>query len=171
MLTLNRLKEVLNYNPDTGIFIFKVCSSNGKQKTGSVAGNVYRTNNRRAEYLRIWIDGKRYYSHRLAWLYMYGEWPNNGIDHINGDGIDNRIENIREADNTIQQRNRAQRSDNRSGVTGVFWYKNLNKWCADIKVKGKKIFLGYFDNLDDAAAVRKSAELRYGFHANHGRRR
>jgi len=99
---------------------------------------------------------------------MYGFFPSHGLDHINGEGLDNRIVNLREADQGVNMKNTSRRVDNMSGVTGVHWYKNRKKWQAQIQVNGKRIFLGYFDDIDDAIAVRKLANIKYGFHNNHG---
>lgn len=115
------------------------------------------------------IRGKRYKAHRVAWALHHGEWPETGIDHINGDPSDNRIANLRKATAQENMRNQKLSSANKSGVIGVCWAPHRNKWSAQIKVDKKKIHLGLFDSLDAAAAARKVAEQKYGFHPNHGR--
>ena len=162
-LTQERLKEILSYNPETGEFIHLL--SRGKGKKGRVAGSVHPTK----EYRYIRIEGKNYFSHRLAWFYVYGEWPQDQIDHIDGNRLNNRIENLRDVTNAENRRNTKRQSNNTSGVTGVRRRKNHRKWEARIKVNRRCIHLGYFNDMETARRVRKEAEKRYGFHENHGR--
>lgn len=105
----------------------------------------------------------------MAWLYIYGEFPDGEIDHINGNKADNRICNLRCVDHFTNMKNYPLPRNNKSGIIGVSWYKALSKWEAKIQHDGKSIHLGYFDDLDDAAKARKAAEEKYSFHANHGR--
>lgn len=116
------------------------------------------------------IDGKQYLAHRMVWALHHGVWPTGQIDHINGDRGDNRVTNLRVVSNTQNARNATLSKSNKSGVTGVWWDARRNYWCAEIKVNRRKIHLGYFSTLEEAATVRKQAEARYGFHANHGKR-
>lgn len=91
------------------------------------------------------------------------------VDHINHVRDDNRLCNIRLVDNTINSRNASIGKNNTTGVCGVYVDKRrVKKYCAEIKVNKVKRFLGYFDTLDEAAAARREAELKYGFHSNHG---
>jgi len=108
-------------------------------------------------------------AHRVAWAIYHGAWPQGEIDHINGDRSDNRIENLRDVPKLVNSMNAARPAHNTSGSVGVHWYKKNNKWSAAITVEQRQIHLGYFANKDDAIAARRSAEERYGFHANHGR--
>lgn len=114
------------------------------------------------------IFGKNYRAHRVIWAMTFGAWPDGQIDHINGNRSDNRIENLRVVSNAENQRNSKIRSTNTSGAAGVSWNKRCAKWQARITVNHKRIHLGYFGNKDDAIAARKSAEIKYGFHPNHG---
>jgi len=91
------------------------------------------------------------------------------VDHINGDGTDNKLVNLREVSRTMNNQNASRRVDNKSGVTGVSWFKPARKWQAYISVDCRRIYLGVFSDLDEAIAVRKAAELQHGFHENHGR--
>jgi hypothetical protein len=109
-------------------------------------------------------------AHRVAWTIYYGRPPVGGIDHINGDGTDNRIENLREASNLENSRNQGVRFDSTTGHTGVCWHKARSKWVAQIGVAGRTIHLGLFNNKADAVAARKAAEQKHGFHPNHGQR-
>ena len=162
MLTQKRLKELLAYTPETGVFTW------AKPRGGKVAGAVAGTIHYKQGYIRIKIDGGMYSAHRLAWLYVYGEMPEHEIDHINHDRQDNRIENLRSVTRHQNARNRALRADNTSGVVGVNWFKRNKKWGARIFKNGKFVFLGLFDRFEDAAEARKNASLKYGFHPNHG---
>lgn len=139
MLTAKRLREVLSYYPDTGIFTWLVRARPG------AAGCMDRLG-----YRRIMIDGVQYYAHRLAWLYIYGASPTNGIDHINGDPADNRICNLREATQAENNQNKRSKRNGSSKYLGVSWYKRTEKWQAHITVNGKQHFLGCFGTEEEA---------------------
>ena len=119
-------------------------------------------------YRAIGIDQRAYKAHRLIWLYHYGEWPENHIDHVNQDRLDNRIENLRDVTNAENQKNRRINSDNTSGFTGVLWYKSSSKWAGRVKHEGKQIHLGMFADKEDAALAVYAARMQLGFHENHG---
>ena len=166
------LKSRLNYYPDTGIFIWKYKDSNSQyDKTfntkygGKEAGtkNLYG-------YSVIGIYGKIFYLHRIAYLFMTGEWPDNEIDHINGDCSDNRWKNLRKVSKAENIKNQKIQKNNTSGVSGVCWNKNFNKWIVRINVDGREIYLGCFENFEDAVKVRKNAEVEHDYHENHGKR-
>ena len=113
MLTINRLKEVLRYDAETGLFTWIVRTSN-RVKIGSVAGTLV------CGYLSIHIDGERFQAHRLAWFYMKGNWPYAQLDHRNGVRSDNRWNNLREAPGSLNHENlRRARADNSTSVLGV----------------------------------------------------
>lgn len=155
-LTQERLKEFLEYNPKTGVFIRKITTS-GNSKANSAAGSRHNKG-----YLRIMVDGKVYQAHRLAFLYMTGSTPE-FVDHKNGLRDDNRWENLRAATATENMRNRKNHKNNSSGIPGVCWQKNRRKWQAHIKVDKKHIFLGYFTDLAEAAKVVSNArEVHFG---------
>ena len=144
MLTQERLKELLHYDPDTGIFT-NLTQRAKRVKKGAVAG--WNDNG----YVRIEILGKTYRAHRLGWLYMYGAFPKKGIDHINGNKFDNRIVNLREASdlqNGQNQHNPTKR--NTSGYLGVSWSKRENKFVAQIRVNGKGRQIGFFNTAEEA---------------------
>lgn len=161
-LTQERLKELLNYEPETGVFTWRV--GRGSAKKGEVAGNLHTKG-----YVHISVDGEVYKAHRLAWLYLHGSFPQNQIDHINGVRRDNRLSNLRCVSNAENGRNRKKQCTNTSGLNGVCFDKSSGKLMARIVVEGKRIYLGCFDNMLDAAVARKSAELKYDYHCNHGR--
>ncbi len=165
MITQSELKEFLHYDPDTGIFTW-IQSTGGKQ-VGSIAGTVYKDHTGKS-YINIQFKNKIYRAHRLSWLYMSGKFPDDEIDHVNGNGSDNRFINLRSVTRSTNRKNLRLRSNNTSGVCGVYFYKRTNKWLAAVGVKGKFKNLGYFLKIEDAILARKNAEKLYNFHANHG---
>jgi len=163
MLTQERLKELLHYDKDTGVFTRKIKLANGIQ-VGDIAGCVDGVNG----YIVIIIDGKNYRAHRLAWLYVNGGFPKEQIDHISHDRTDNKIANLRSVTNQENQMNKSMLKNNTSGFTGVYWHKPTNKWQSQIMINGKYKHLGYFTNKNDAIKARKEANIEFGFHQNHG---
>ena len=161
ILTQEKLKKVLTYNPETGLFVYR--ANKGKVRAGAIAGSF----NKSLGYLVICIDYERHYLHRLAYLYMEGTYPDQ-IDHINHNKIDNRWSNIRSVTHKENGRNVGLISTNTSGFCGVTWDKANKKWQAAITVLGKSIKIGRFADIEDAIINRKNAEKKYGFHENHG---
>jgi hypothetical protein len=131
-----RLRELLRYDPATGVFIWLINKSN-RVEFGTVAGSIVEDRG----YRSIRIDGRPYRAHRLAWLWMTGEWPSHGIDHINGIPGDDRWANLRAATQSQNLANMRKSSRNTSGFKGVFWHSGARKWRARLK----SIHLGYFD--------------------------
>lgn len=154
-LTAEHLRSILHYSPETGIFTWKV-STSSRIKSGDATGSQNGEG-----YLHIQLQRRRYKAHRLAWLYVYGEWPTDQIDHINRNRSDNRISNLREATNKQNGQNKSKRSDNTSGHPGVYWLKQSSKWRACIMHNYKLTHLGYFADREEAIAARKAGELRY----------
>jgi hypothetical protein len=152
-LTQDQLKSLLMYDPATGMFTWRV-SRPTKIKPGDVAGNVTPKG-----YVSVGVKGKIYRAHRLAWLYVYGRWPNNEIDHINRIRNDNRIANLREADRSVNTQNTNLQRNNTSGFRGVDWHKHRNAWRARISVNGKMKNLGYYLTREDAAAAYLKASI------------
>lgn len=130
-LTQDELKELLHYDPDTGVFTWKVSPTNNV-KVGDVAGCRYPEG-----YIKVHFKGKPYRAHRLAFLYMTGEWPKDQVDHINHIRDDNRWRNLRDVSHQENHRNMTRQKNNTSGVTGVYWEKAKKKWCAQ-KIAGHK---------------------------------
>lgn len=152
MLTQARLKELLHYHAESGIFRWRV--PNGCIKAWQVAGCLTRDG-----YGKIKVDRKTYLAHRLAWRYVHGEWPVDQIDHINGCRTDNRICNLREAtgkENTQNRRRPA--SNNTTGFLGVSLLKGNKKYQARIRVGGKLRYLGSFKTAEQAHAVYLAAK-------------
>ena len=161
-MLLEEIKTLLNYDPLTGVFTWKVPRTNNI-KIGDIAGCLTKNG-----YRVISINDKPYKAHRLAWLYVYGKLPKNQIDHINHNKDDNRIVNLREVDSVENGRNRSIANNNKSGVTGVHWDNIAKQWKVQIKVKGEQIHLGYFHDFTEAVKARKEAEHKYNFHENLG---
>ncbi len=158
MLTQSRLKELLRYDPDTGVFTWAVRRHG--VRIGDVAGGVDFYG-----YLCIKIDGRLYKAHRLAWLYVYGKWPADQMDHINGVCDDNRLRNLREATHAQNEQNRALNANNVSGYPGVSWHKRDRKWQSQIGFEGRGKHLGYFDDPESAYAAYLSAKAKlHTFH-------
>ena len=157
MITQKQLKEVLKYDPKTGIFVW-IAGRGNRMRSGDIAGGV-KTNG----YIEIKIDGKPYKAHRLAWLYVYGYFPENQIDHKNRIRAANKISNLREASRQCNLRNSKIRKDNKSGVRGVTWKHANKKWQAAIRINGIDIYLGVHKDLEEAACVRLAAEQAEGW--------
>lgn len=153
MLTQAGLKEALHYDADSGIFRWKI-SKNNRVKLFQAAGHLDFYG-----YIKIRFQGKLYFAHRLAWLYVNGKWPTNQIDHINGVRNDNRICNLRCATVSQNLQNlRNARSDNKSGFLGVGLHKRSNKYYAHIRIGGKLKHLGSFKTAEQAHAVYLAAK-------------
>lgn len=142
MVTLDRFKELLTYDPLTGLFHW-IVKRNGVIKN-KPAGSIVKG------YIHIMIDSKAYKAHRLAWFYMTGEWPIDQIDHINTIKTDNRFENLRQADNSKNKYNTPIYNNNTSGYKGVHFNKRIGLFAARIGVNKTKIHLGYFDSAEKA---------------------
>jgi len=157
ILTLARLMELLEYFPLTGIFVWRARSSTfSRIKIGDIAGNITHQG-----YVCIKIDRRLYFVHRLAWLYMTGAWPENQIDHIDGNPSNNRWHNLRDATNSENQQNlRTPHSDNKCGLLGVSKHKDSKKWIAQIRINGKARHLGYFPTAEIAHAAYLKAKRR-----------
>lgn len=150
------VKEWLLYDKATGVFTWLK-----KPSRGRLAGN--RAGCKKDNYRRIKLLGKWYYEHRLAWMYVTGEWPDPEVDHLNGHGTDNRWDNLREATSLINKQNRhCARKDSSSGLIGAM--PNKNGWMARIKVNGKNHHLGTFQTpeLASAAYIKAKRTLHEG---------
>ena len=159
-LTQARVRELFDYDPDTGILRRRI--DRYRARSGQEAGwpDADKKCNGR---MRITIDYKKYFVHRVVWLWVHGELPKHEIDHRNGDAGDNRLGNLREATRRENGRNTRRPRTNTSGVKGVFWDKERSKWHAQIHVDGQLIFLGRFDaKLEAHAAYWAAARDLFG---------
>lgn len=176
------LRKLLRYDPETGKLFWRerfpesfsdgghggkiaACRAwntrySGKEALGYIQSNGYKAGG---------IGGKKIKAHRAVWAVIYEEWPLADIDHINGDGTDNRESNLRDVSKRTNMMNKKMMSNNQSGIQGVYWHKAARKWAAFIGVNGKVEYLGIFTSKKDAVRARQDAEKKYGYHPNHGR--
>lgn len=151
-ITQDALKSLLHYDPDTGLFTY--AKARPRVKVGATAGHLHKGHG----YIQLKVNGKLYLAHRLAWLYVYGVWPVNQLDHINRDRTDNRLINLREATQAQNCQNRPLQINATSGIKGVTWNKVLNKWHARISLNNKRFHVGWFLTKDEAIEARLAAE-------------
>ena len=153
MLTQERLKELLDYDPESGLFIWKVRTSTHVKPgdhTSACSSHGYRV---------IGINRRLYFAHRLAWMYVYGEWPVTQINHIDRNRANNALANLRLATSAENLQNSSRRSDNTSGCKGVHWWSLRGVWTAYINVGGKRTSLGHYPDFFAACCARKSDEI------------
>lgn len=154
-LTQERLKELLHYDAETGVF--RHLTKTTRRNVGDIADSLQKEMGR----YRITVNGRRYFSHRLAWLYMTGEWPKNEIDHIDGNPTNNAITNLRDVIRSVNCENRhGPQTDNKSGFLGVFWEKRFHVWIAKVTVKRKSIHIGTFETPEEAHAAYLEAKRK-----------
>lgn len=152
MISHSRLLELLDYDPTTGVFTRKVTLSN-KNKIGDVAGNLNRG------YIELSVDGRVYRAHRLAWFYVHGVWPNDGLDHKDLDKKNNAIGNLREATQSQNGVNNGVRKNNTLGVKGVS--KHGDRFKASVMVKRKRLHIGIFDTAHEAARAYDNSAIQH----------
>lgn len=155
MITIERLREQLSYDPEAGLFRWLVSRKRGNVVAGKIAGCF---NSKGA--IRIGIDGKSYLAHRLAWFYMTRVWPSDQIDHRNLKPADNRWSNLRQA---TPSQNQANTRRHRPGLKGATLHKRTGKYQAQIKRDGFHVYLGLFDTeLAAHQAYARAAETTFG---------
>lgn len=162
MITFEEAKELFIYDRDTGIIKWRRTSNHQRADlvAGSRSGDGYTQFN---------FKGKIYKAHRIAMLLAYGFYGDQlDVDHINHIRDDNRLVNLRFVTKADNQRNLSISSRNTSSVTGVYYHKGTRKYMARIKVDGVNIYLGIFATLEEATEVRRAAEIKYKYNANHG---
>lgn len=153
-LTPERVKDLLEYNPDTGVLFWRVNRST--VKAGMRAGWLNKTTG----YILVHIDGRAYQAHRIIWTIVYGRWPQEQIDHINRDRADNRLANLRGASIAENAQNKSLYKNNASGYSGIGWHKQTQKWHVRLYISGKTKSLGLFKTLEDAISTREIAKTR-----------
>lgn len=153
ILTAERLRELLHYDPETGVFTWKLPSQH-RLKPGAIAGRISSQGHR-----QVTIDRRAYQAHRLVWLFMTGQWPRGEIDHINGNRLDNCWRNLREATRIQNCANTGKRHHNRSGFKGVF-PMTRGRWGASICVRGRNLNLGIHETPEQAHAAYCEAATR-----------
>jgi len=151
-ISADRVRQLFHYDKATGSFV-RLVSTCGTAKIGDVAGSYHKDTG----YIYLSVDGRKYLSHRLAWLWVNGVWPSKQIDHVNGKRDDNRWINLREATNSQNQWNSSIRRTNKSGNKGVIWDKKRRRWRAYISIDGNNKHLGYYDTKDGAIVARQEA--------------
>jgi len=161
VITQSRLKELLHYNPDTGVFTWRTKRQGIRE--GDVAGSIGHKG-----YWVIKVDQKLYKAHRLAFIYMGEELPPQ-MDHVNHVRTDNRWANLARSSQAENMKNQRVYSNSPSGHHGVCKTEGGKKWIARIDVDKKRIYLGVFNKKEDAILARRAAEIEYGFHPNHGK--
>ena len=155
-ITVDDVKSVLSYDEDSGVFTW-IATKSYKKIIGKKAG----VENSQG-YWVIGLFKNHLYAHRLAWLYVHGEWPEHHIDHINGDRSDNRIANLRESTNSENMQNiKGPRADNKFNLLGVCFDKQRQKFLAQIRLNGKNKYLGRFDNPDSAHEAYMTAKREF----------
>ncbi|WP_197090407.1 HNH endonuclease [Cupriavidus basilensis] len=146
-LTADRVRELLDYEPETGVFTWKPRPAGHRRSSG---------------YVSIHIDGCEIKAHQLVWFLAYGAWPETLIDHINGNPSDNRLKNLRDGSSKLNAENqRRAKATNQAKLLGVSWHKKNAKWQAGITANGKKYYLGTFDTAEEAHAVYLEAKRRF----------
>lgn len=165
LITVERLRELLDYDPVTGILTWKrragntrkINAWNGKN-SGKTAGSL-----RPDGYIHISLYKKRYFAHRIAVCLSNNEWPNDYIDHWDLNRSNNKIENLRIASKSMNGSNRLAPKNNTSGYKGVYWCKILKKWVARIRANSNQMVIGSFISKEDAAAAyAKAASELFG---------
>lgn len=154
LISLKRLREVLTYDPTTGTFIWRLTLSSAARAgvaAGSIDANGYR---------RIAVDGQRYLAHRLAWFYAHGVWPQQQIDHIDGNRDNNASCNLRDVDACTNQQNR-HRAQGANRFPWVTWKRAERRWRGAFQVRQRHITVGYFQTAEAAysAVIAKRTEL------------
>lgn len=180
MLEINydEVSKYLRYEPDTGKLFWlerdvsdfsdqHYCDIWNTKNASKEAGTTFK--NGKTSYIKISIHKIRFKAHRLAWLLYYGKLSNKHfIDHEDHNGLNNRINNLREVTKQVNQRNHTKHKNNTSGHNGVEWHRQSKKWVARVGFNGKTKYLGLYKDIEDAIRIRREFDIQNGFHPNHG---
>lgn len=186
-ITPELCRQLLRCEPEAGkLFwlprpasMFKDSLCHGGVRTAQWAADCWNTNNAGSEAFTAQnesgyhvgaILGHNFRAHRVIWAIVHGVWPAHQIDHDDGNRANNRIGNLKAATNAENHKNEGRPKNNTSGVSGVFWCKQTGRWRATIKVSYKQHHLGRFATIEEAAAAREAAKVRFGFSEGHGNR-
>lgn len=153
MSYIDKIKSVIEYNQETGVFTWKV--KRGCMSAGSVAGSLQSNG-----YLRLQVLGDEFLAHRLAFLMMTGSIPDE-VDHLDGDRINNSWSNLRAASRTENCHNTSLRVNNKSGFKNVNWHPGMRKWEVQVRVEGMKCRFGYYDDIELADLVAQEVRSKY----------
>lgn len=177
-LSQQELGQLLAYDPDSGLLRWREKPLLGLPTDRSVkawnsrfAGGVAGTRKQSSgkQYIQVNIKGRFYPCHRVIWVMVHGSIDQAlEIDHINGDGLDNRLVNLRLVSHQDNQKNLSRRSDNQTGVCGVSWDEGRSRWVVRGHVAGKQKNLGRFENFESAVAARQRHQMSNGYHHLHG---
>lgn len=163
-LTYKEALRLFRYEPESGNLYWKVTTTsaafgNGRAASaGDIAGWV--KNGKYQSYRSVRVRGKTYRVHRIIWLMLYGKWPKHEIDHIDGDGLNNRPSNLRDVTHQVNMANSKRTKNSESGVCGVRYHKQREKWNARIQIQGKEISLGLYDTKQEAITARERFDQR-----------
>lgn len=167
MITFERANELLHYEPSSGKLFWKKTTTN-RVKVGDEAGSFCASTG----YINVVIDGRGYNLHRIAILLTTGVYDKTvQVDHVDHDRGNNRLSNLRVVSHAVNMRNQSLRNTNKTGITGVcvkYTRKGTKRYEANITYNFKNIYLGRYKTPEEAAAARRAAEIKYGFHENHG---
>ena len=155
MISYKRVRELFDYNPETGVVVRRLTTS-PRAMSGMVVGCLDHRG-----YLLVNIDRRLYKLHRVVWLWMTGSWPEGDIDHCDRDSSNNRWGNLRDSTKSQNLSNRTKQSNNTSGFKGVYWNAQKCKWHAKIALNRKDIHLGFFDAIEDAHVAYCVAAKKY----------
>lgn len=165
-ITQEQIKQLFDYRDD-GSLIRRVALPGINNGVGTIVGCKPKTITRNNRYVTTKIKGQHYCVHRLIYLYHHGRVPDQ-LDHINGNTLDNRIENLRPANQSLNMMNRKTFANNKSGVKGVHWHKRSQKWFVYVDVNKQRKNIGYFEDFDLAELVANEARAKFhGSFANY----
>jgi hypothetical protein len=160
-ITAERLREVLDYDPNTGAFRWRYRPEREQRWNSRFAGKDAGHPCKRLGYVLLNIEGRLCRAHRLAWLFMTGSWPTVEIDHADGDGLNNRWKNLRLATRSENNSNTRLPRHNTSGLKGAYFDKRTGRWLAQIRHQKQQIYLGKFDTAEEAHAAYCEAAARH----------